>query len=132
MFYTQEFWYRTFARTLPEVPELDEERAFEQAVVVFYQAEAEDETRSERVLAKLLKNVKWLAGKFGVRRVVFHSFNHLGMSRSSPQFAQELVSEATARLERAGFEVASTPFGYLNEWRLHVLGDSLAKVYKEI
>jgi hypothetical protein len=36
------------------------------------------------------------------------------------------------RLAGSGFEVAATPFGYLNEWRMHVLGDSLAKVYKEI
>ncbi|MDH3557913.1 MAG: hypothetical protein OES18_18905 [Deltaproteobacteria bacterium] len=25
-----------------------------------------------------------------------------------------------------------TPFGYLNEWKLHVAGESLAKVFKEI
>jgi len=132
MFYTQEFWYRTYARVLPEVPEANEERGFEQAVVVFFQAEAEDEARRPSVLAKLVKNVKWLAGKFGSRRVVFHSFNHLGGSRAEPAFAQGLISEAAARLESAGFEVASTPFGYLNEWRLHVLGESLAKVFKEI
>jgi len=132
MFYTKEFWYRTFARSLPEVPDLTEEKGFEQAVVVFFQAEAEDEDRQDRVLAKLVKNVRWLAGKFGARRVVFHSFNHLGPSRARPEVAESLVCAASARLNAAGYEVASTPFGYLNEWRMHVLGDSLAKVFKEI
>lgn len=132
MFFAKEFWYRTFERTLPTVPETQEERGVEQAVVVFFQAEAEDEDRAERVLTKLIKNIKWLCGKFGSRRVVFHSFNHLGASRSSPEFAQGLVGRAMDRLSAAGFEVAATPFGYLNEWRLHVLGDSLAKVFKQI
>lgn len=132
MFYTKEFWYRTYARALPEAPDLEEEKGYGEAVVVFFQAEAEDEARRERVLSKLLKNVKWLAGKFGTRRVIFHSFNHLGLSRSSPAFAEGLILEAMERLSRSSFEVAATPFGYLNEWRMHVLGESLAKVYKEI
>ncbi len=132
MFYTREFWWRTFARVLPEVPEADEERRIEDAVVIFFQAEAQDEGRRGAVLTKLVKNAKWLAGKFGARRLVFHSFNHLGESRSSPEFAQGLAAEAMERLAASGFEVAATPFGYLNEWRMHVLGESLAKVYKEI
>lgn len=132
MFYTREFWYRTFAPALEELPPREEERTFEEAAVVFFQAEAQDEERRSRVLTKLLKNVKWLAGKFGTRRVVFHSFNHLGGSRAAPEWAEGLISEAGQRLSEAGFEVASTPFGYLNEWRMHVLGESLAKVYKEL
>ncbi len=28
--------------------------------------------------------------------------------------------------------VAETPFGYLNEWKMHVAGESLAKVFKEL
>jgi hypothetical protein len=132
MFQTDEFWYRTFARALPEAPDLTEERAFAGAVVVFFQAEAIDEARRGSVLTKLLKNVKWLAGKFATRQVLFHSFNHLGMSHASPQFAEALIAEAMERLRSAGYDTAATPFGYLNEWRMHVRGESLAKVYKEV
>ena len=35
------------------------------------------------------------------------------------------------RLARTGFLVMATPFGYFNEFTIHVAGDSLAKVFKE-
>lgn len=43
----------------------------------------------------------------------------------------KLIKEANARLTRSGFTVTETPFGYLNEWKIHVAGESLAKVFKE-
>ncbi len=35
------------------------------------------------------------------------------------------------RLQRGGFCVMATPFGYFNEFTINVAGDSLAKVFKE-
>ncbi len=131
MFYTTEWWYRTAARSLPDVPEVQREEAAEGAVVIFFHAEARDEQNEKAVLRKFLKNTKWLAGKFGTRQVVLHSFNHLSESKSSPGFAKDLLEEAVTRLEGAGYSVMTTPFGYFNEFRMHVAGDSLAKVYKE-
>ena len=78
-----------------------------------------------------MKNVKWLAGKFDSKNVVLHSFNHLGMSKASPEFSQGVLLEVVERLERTGYTVMTTPFGYFNEFKMHVAGDSLAKVYKE-
>ncbi|RJX36324.1 MAG: hypothetical protein C4525_01195 [Desulfarculus sp.] len=132
MFYTPSFWFKTFQRVLAEAPEADQEQEIEQAVVVFYQAEAGDEERRAKVLAKLIKNVKWLAGKFGASNVVLHSFNHLSASKAPPELAAGLAEEAAQRLAAAGFAVTATPFGYLNEWKMHVAGESLAKVFKEI
>jgi hypothetical protein len=43
-----------------------------------------------------------------------------------------MVQDARQRLETSGYSVTVTPFGYLNEWKLHVAGESLAKVFKEI
>ena len=33
-------------------------------------------------------------------------------------------------VERTGYTVMTTPFGYFNEFSIHVAGDSLAKVFK--
>ena len=66
------------------------------------------------------------------KTVVLHSFNHLSGSKAGPEFAGPLIEEARERLERSGYTVGMTPFGYLNEWNLHVAGDSLAKVFKEL
>ncbi len=132
LFYAPSFWFKTFQKVLDQVPDCEQEALFEKAVVVFYQVEAEDEDRRGKVLTKFVKNIKWLGGKFGSRTVVLHSFNHLSASKAGPEFAEPLIDEARDRLERSGYTVGQTPFGYLNEWKLHVAGDSLAKVFKEL
>ena len=132
LFYAPFFWFKTHRRVLEHVPDMEQEELFEEAVVVFYQVEAEDVERRGKVLTKLVKNVKWLAGKFRSQTVVLHSFNHLSGSKAGPEFAGPLIDDARERLERSGYTVGFTPFGYLNEWKMHVAGDSLAKVFKEI
>ncbi|MBZ0157473.1 MAG: threonyl-tRNA synthetase editing domain-containing protein [Alphaproteobacteria bacterium] len=131
MFYVHDWWYKTASKSLSESPDVAREEGVTNAVVIFFHAEAEDESRREGVLQKFVKNTKWLAGKFGTKNVVLHSFNHLSSSKASPEFARELLDEVTGRLERTGYTVMLTPFGYFNEFRMHVAGDSLAKVFKE-
>lgn len=131
MFYVHEWWYKTAEKTLPDVPDSEMEESVRDAVVVFFHAEADDEAKRESVIQKFVKNTKWIAGKFGTKNVVLHSFNHLSSSKSSPEFAKAILNEVTERLGRTGFEVMLTPFGYFNEFKMHVAGDSLAKVFKE-
>lgn len=132
MFYSPSFWFRTHEKVLAEVPEQDIDKTVENALVVFYHAEAEDMDRRGSVLNKFIKNIKWLSGKFKSRNLVLHSFNHLSASKAPADFTGDLISEAKERLSNSGFDITETPFGYLNEWKIHVAGDSLAKVFKEI
>lgn len=131
MFYVHEWWYKTASKSLPEIPDREREESLKNAAVIFFHAEAEDEANRERVLQKFVKNTKWIAGKFSTKSVVLHSFNHLSSSKSSPEFAEALLEEVKERLQRTGYEVMLTPFGYFNEFKMHVAGDSLAKVFKE-
>jgi len=133
MFHAHEWWYKTASKTLEDVPDVEREESMENAVAVFFHVEAEDEIDERRsgVLQKFVKNVKWLAGKFNTKNVVLHSFNHLSSSKSSPEFALGLVDDVEARLGQTGFTVMRTPFGYFNEFKIHVGGESLAKVFKE-
>jgi len=131
MFFAHEWWFKTASKSLPEVPDAEREESVGSAAVVFFHAEAEDEAKREAVAQKFVKNTKWIAGKFGTKNVVLHSFNHLSSSKSSPEFARALLDEVVERLERTGYGVMVTPFGYFNEFRIHVAGDSLAKVFKE-
>jgi hypothetical protein len=131
MFYTHKWWYKTARKSLPEAPELTREEETLEAVVVFFHSEQKDEENRKSVVQKFVKNIKWLAGKFESKNVVLHSFNHLGTSKASPEFAGSVLEEVSERLERTGYSVMSTPFGYFNEFDMHVAGDSLAKVYKE-
>ncbi|MCL5024087.1 MAG: threonyl-tRNA synthetase editing domain-containing protein [Nitrospirae bacterium] len=131
MFYVHEWWYKTALKSLPEVVDSEREESLGNAAVIFFHVEAEDEVKRESVVQKFVKNTKWIAGKFGTKNVVLHSFNHLSSSKSSPGFAKSLLDEVSERLERTGYRVMRTPFGYFSEFRMHVAGDSLAKVFKE-
>ena len=131
MFYAREWWYRTASKTLETAPDIDIDESMQNAVAIFFHSEAEDEERYDSVCDKFVKNVKWLAGKFSTKHVVLHSFNHLSTSKSSPAFAKRLLDDVIIRLERAGYTVMQTPFGYFHEFKMHVAGDSLAKVFKE-
>jgi hypothetical protein len=132
MFYAPSFWFKTFEKVLDDVPDCSVEKNVAHSVVVFYHAEAEDVERQGSVLSKFVKNIKWLTGKFGTKSVVLHSFNHLSSSKAPAGFARDLIDETRTRLTNSGYTLHETPFGYLNEWKIHVAGESLAKVFKEL
>ncbi|MFQ6085789.1 MAG: threonyl-tRNA synthetase editing domain-containing protein [Candidatus Bathyarchaeia archaeon] len=132
MLNVKEFWYRTFSKALENVKEIEKEESIEDAVVVFANIEEEDEEKASKIIRKAVKNITWLAGKTGRDRIVLHSFTHLSSSKSSTDFAQETFQNLEDRLKRRGYEVFVTPFGYCLEFRIHVLGPSLAKVWKDI
>ena len=131
LFYAYSFSYETASKGLPDVPDLHKKESQQDTVVVFYHVEAEDEEKRTKVIQKFVKNVKWLCGKFKTRNVVLHSFNHLSGSKATADFSRDILDDTIERLTRTGFQVMVTPFGYFNEFNLHVAGDSLAKVFKE-
>jgi hypothetical protein len=131
LFYAHSFSYETAAKSLSTVPDVKKRESVADAAVIFFHVEAEDVEKRSKVVQKFVKNVKWLCGKFSTRSVVLHSFNHLSGSKAEPGFSKELLDEVVERLERTDFQVMVTPFGYFNEFNIHVAGDSLAKVFKE-
>ena len=132
MFDSPEFWYRTHSKTLESVEAVDEEHKVDNAVVVFLQSEKEDEGRKDSVMKDAVGNIIWLARKVGRTRIMLHSFAHLSDSKSSIEFAQEMTNALKSKLTEKGFEVSTTPFGYFLEFKIHVGGQSLAKVWKSI
>ena len=131
LFFAHSFSYETASKSLPSVPDVKKKESTNDAVVIFFHVEEEDTEKRSKVIQKFVKNVKWLCGKFATKNVVLHSFNHLSGSKAEPDFSLELVKEVVERLERTDYQVMVTPFGYFNEFNLHVAGDSLAKVFKE-
>lgn len=131
LFYAHKWWFKTASKNLPQVPDIEMEDSSEDTVVVFFHVEKEDEEKGKGVLDKFVKNIKWLTGKFGTKNVVIHSFNHLSLSKASPEFSEQLIKQVSERLQNTGYTVMCTPFGYFNEFLVHVGGESLAKVFKE-
>lgn len=133
MFQARRFGWKPFERLLADAPDADEaEEAVHAAVVVFVHAEAQDATQGSRLETKLVKNVKWLANKRGLKNIVLHSFTHLSDSTASPEYAQSFLEAAARRLRDTGYSVWLTPFGYTCEWELAVYGEALAKVFKAL
>jgi len=131
LFYAHSFSYETAAKSLATVPDVEKKESVTNGVVIFFHVEAEDVEKRGKVIQKFVKNTKWLCGKFATKNVVLHSFNHLSGSKAEPDFSRELLDEVVTRLERTNYQVMVTPFGYFNEFDIHVAGDSLAKVFKE-
>lgn len=133
-FQARRFAWRSFEKTVPEADDARVDEAVDDAVVAFVHAEAKDagDAERKRVFQQVLKHLKWLANKRDLRRVVLHSFTHLGAPSADPAFARAFLDELGERLERGGYEVRATPFGWLCEWELAVFGESLAKVWKEV
>lgn len=132
LFYVHDFWLKPAEKNLEEAPEVEGELSAQGAVFALVHAEPKDGERTGKVVTKAIKNIKWVAGKFGSKRAVLHYFAHLGKETAAPELARNLVEAMSERLASAGYETQTTPFGYFNEFRIHVAGESMGKVFVEI
>jgi hypothetical protein len=132
MFDTNEFWYKPFSKTIETAPDAGQEELFPDSLVIFINVEAEDEARNGKVVKKAVDHILWLAKKTSRNSVVLHSFAHLSDSKSSPEYAQIALAGINNGLKAKGLKTRITPFGYFLEFRIHVKGESLAKVWKSI
>ena len=132
LLFVHDYWLRPFERSLPEAPAAPAGVETGPAVVALVHVEAHDPERQDKLVTKAIKNVKWLAGKFETRTIVLHSFAHLATTRAEPVQADALLGTMRERLTNSDYTVHTTPFGWFNEFRLHVAGPSLAKVFVEL
>ena len=131
MFQTSRFAWKSFSKTLDDVPDQEADEAVAEALVVFLHAEEHDPD-NPKLETKMVKHIKWLANKRDMKRVVLHSFTHLSESTAPPEFAKGLMDNLQSRLEKTDYQVWQTSFGYFSSWDLSVYGESLAKVFKSL
>ena len=132
MFHVSEFWYKTYSKTLENVDSQEKEEKISEGIVAFIHVEKEDEKKEDKLRKKVSENIRWLLKKTQTNLVVLHSFAHLSESKSSPEFAQKLIEELRSSLEDRKITTYITPYGYFLEFNMHVLGESLAKVFKNL
>ncbi len=124
MFHVENFWF------CPNADANAKGTNFNEALLVWVQSEMKDEGDRIGVLRKMVKNIRWLAKKLGTTRVILHSFAHLGESKSAPEFADNIIEATAIRLREREYDVHIVPFGAFHEFKMHVKGPSLAKVFK--
>jgi hypothetical protein len=132
LLFVHDYWLRPYEKSVPEAPDRSEPMESRDAVVALVHVEQHDPEQHAKLVTKAIKQVKWLAGKFGTRSIVLHSFAHLAATRADPKAAEALLADMQDRLAASGYSVQVSPFGYFNEFRLHVAGPSLAKVFAEL
>ena len=130
MIYCDYFSTNPNIKTLDSAEEINKKLEFENALVGMIHVETEDEENSSKVETKLVKNLKWAARKNETNKIVLHSFAHLSVSDSSPEFAQKIFDNAERRLKEAGYETYQTPFGYFNDLQIKAPGYSQARIFK--
>ncbi len=131
MIYAKRFAYRPAVKSVEEVPDAETDGSVvKDAIVGFIHVEQEDQERESKVTTRLIKNLKWLAGKNGTRTIVLHSFAHLSESKAPPEFVAGVLDHAQTRLEAAGYKVTQTPLGYFLDLELYAPGFSLARVFQ--
>jgi len=117
-------------KTLEDAPEA-RPMTHEKAIVVFIHMEPHDVEEDSSAETKLVKNAKWAARKWETKKVILHSFTHLGERKADPEAARDLIDRVHARLEAAGYEPVQTPYGYFNDLTMEAPGHPLARIYKE-
>lgn len=133
MIYVKKFNYVPTIKTLESFENQTQEQTFENALVAFIHAEAEDEEKEILKVEKtLVKNLKWGAKKNNTKKVILHSFAHLSESKASPEFTKQVFDLAEKRLKNADYETNQTAFGYFMDLNIEAPGFSQARMFKSI
>ncbi|NNG27828.1 MAG: hypothetical protein HKM87_09905 [Ignavibacteriaceae bacterium] len=132
MIYMKKFSYNPTIRTIETMPKHIGEMVFENIQVAFIQVEKEDEENEAAVKKKIVKNLKWIAGKNNTKHIILHSFAHLSESKAEPDFTKSVFDDIDEKLTNSGFQVEQTPFGYFLDLHIEAPGYSLARVFKDL
>ena len=101
-----------------------------EAAVIWLHVENCDATEEAKSFKKTLKHIKWIANNKALKHIVLHSFAHLGGDTAEPKFAKAFIERMAKRLEKTGYQVYQSPFGWFCAWNLSIYGDSMAKVFR--
>ena len=126
MFHAKDFWYKPHNSNSVEIKKM----VLNDCIVAFIHVEKTDKDNKD-IIGKAAGNIKWLSNKNKINRVVLHSFAHLSSNKSDPETANSIIQRMGEKLKKS-LTVHILPFGQFYEFSIHVLGPSLAKVFKEL
>jgi len=119
-------------KNIAELSEKDKkEKEVKEALVVMTAVEKRDEADKDKIIELLIENINDVAKQVKAFKIVLYPYAHLSSSLSSPQFAEEILVEAEAKLNDK-YEVIRAPFGYYKEFELKCKGHPLAELSREI
>lgn len=132
LLHAHDYWLKPFEKNIDTAENNAAAISCRNAVIALIHVEAADEESLRNTITKSIKNIKWHARKVDSEIVVLHSFAHLATTRADAETANYVIEKIADRLASAGITVQITPFGYFNEFMVHVAGPSIAKVFVDI
>jgi hypothetical protein len=129
MIYCDVFGYTPTLKTLDAFPDASASVKRENVLVGFIQMEEQDVALADKIETKLVKNLKWGAGKNDIKHIILHSFAHLSGSKADPFSTKLLFDKSEERLKSAGYTVEQTPFGYFLDLEVKAPGRSVARIF---
>ena len=128
--YCDKFGWTPTIKTLETAP-VSASEAHEKVVVAFVHVEPKDIQDGSSAETKLVKNAKWLARKWSVKKILLHSFTHLAEAKAGPDQAKSLLDRVQDRLLKAEYDASQTAYGYFNDLTIEAKGHPLARIFKE-
>ncbi|MDP3725718.1 MAG: threonyl-tRNA synthetase editing domain-containing protein [bacterium] len=99
----------------------------EECLVVLFHVEESDD---ERQIRRLCKDIKRIAEKMVVTRLVVAAFGHLSDSYAPPNVAMDISRQVVETCREFGCEVYTSPFGHNKTFVLHAKGHPDAVKYR--
>jgi threonyl-tRNA synthetase len=109
----------------------EREAELRDVLVLFTCIENGDERREKELVEGFISDMKETTKRIGCSRIILYPYAHLSSNLSSPNFAKEMLKNLKEALQREGFEVSQSPFGWYKEFELCCKGHPLAESYRE-
>ena len=126
--------FKPLKKALKKIDDLSEKEKkgeeVKDALAVLTAVEKSD-SNIDKIVDEFIKNIKEIAEKINVKKIVLYPYAHLSSNLASPEIAINVLEKTEEKLKK-DFEVVKAPFGYYKEFELKVKGHPLAELSREI
>ncbi|HDI23857.1 MAG TPA: threonine--tRNA ligase [Thermoplasmatales archaeon] len=124
--------YETKEKAIEDAEEIEKSKdGMEDCLVAFVAIERRDEENKDAVVSKAREEIKEVAEKIKVNRVMLYPYAHLSSELASSKAAKSILLDLETALKE-DFEVKRAPFGWYKAFRISCKGHPLSELSREI
>ncbi len=124
--------YKPVKKAIEEADEVKEgEKEIKECLVCFVTVERSDEKAKKKIVEKFLENLREVASRLKVSRIVIYPYAHLSKELANPIDAKEILQGIFEECSKE-FECYKAPFGWYKEFEIRVKGHPLAEALRII
>jgi len=119
-------------KALDSADENAEDKKIGECLVAFHALQKEDEDGLDSVVSQGVDEIKEVAEKVGVDKVVVYPYVHLVSDPARPEEAKEACNDLVGGLQSENLSVVKAPFGWYKQFEIKVKGHPLSELSREI